>query len=96
MRYEDRTQNYTIADLRPNNMPPLGVLSKLVMFNSVNDTILTVSLSDGSSKELPRFFNFNAAMRNSFQVGARVKAFGEDKARSIYGGNSPSGISNCA
>ena len=26
-----------------------------------------------------RFFNFNAGMKNSFQIGVRVKAFGEIK-----------------
>ena len=41
--------------------------------------ILTVSLSDGTSKVTLRFFNFNAGMKNSFQNGVRVKAFGEVK-----------------
>ena len=52
--------------------------------------ILTVSLSDGTSKIMLRFFNFNAGMKNSFQIGTRVKAFGEIKRGALYGGNSSS------
>lgn len=37
MRYEDRTRITPIADLRPEQYATIEVLSKLVMFNSVND-----------------------------------------------------------
>ena len=31
-----------------------------------------------------RFFNFNAGMKNSFQIGTRVKAFGEIKRGALW------------
>ncbi|MDY6216202.1 ATP-dependent DNA helicase RecG [Actinobacillus porcinus] len=79
IRYEDRTCITPIADVRPEQYSTIEgtVQSCEVAFG--RRPILTVSLSDGTSKITLRFFNFNAGMRNSFQVGVRVKAFGEIK-----------------
>ena len=79
IRYEDRTRITPIADLCPEQYATIegGVQSCEVAFG--RRPILTVSLSDGTSKIMLRFFNFNAGMKNSFQIGARVKAFGEIK-----------------
>lgn len=79
IRYEDRTRITPIADVRPEQYSTIEgtVQSCEVAFG--RRPILTVSLSDGTSKITLRFFNFNAGMRNSFQVGVRVKAFGEIK-----------------
>ena len=78
-RYEDRTRITPISDLRPDQY---ATIEGVVQTNEVQfgrRPILTVSLSDGSSKIALRFFNFNAGMRNGLQIGARVKAFGEVK-----------------
>ena len=79
IRYEDRTRITPIADLRPEQYATIeGVVQTCeVVFG--RRPILTVSLSDGTSKIMLRFFNFNAGMKNSFQIGTRVKAFGEIK-----------------
>ncbi|SUB34051.1 ATP-dependent DNA helicase RecG [[Pasteurella] mairii] len=79
MRYEDRTRITPIVDLRPEQYATIEGLVQTCDVQFGKRPILIVSLSDSSSKITLRFFNFNAAMRNSFQVGARVKAFGEIK-----------------
>ncbi|HED4446613.1 TPA: ATP-dependent DNA helicase RecG [Pasteurella multocida] len=79
IRYEDRTRITPIHDLRPDAYATIegGVQTCEVQFGK--RPILNVSLSDGTSKIMLRFFNFNAGMKNSLQPGARVKAFGEVK-----------------
>lgn len=79
IRYEDRTRVTPIAHLRPEQYATIEALVQSCEVNFAKRPILTVSLSDGTSKLMLRFFNFNAAMRNTFQVGTRVKAFGEIK-----------------
>ncbi|MFZ7317024.1 ATP-dependent DNA helicase RecG [Avibacterium avium] len=78
-RYEDRTRITPIIDLRPEQYATISAMVQLCEVQFGRRPILTVVVSDGTSKLTLRFFNFNAAMRNSFQVGARVKAFGEVK-----------------
>ncbi|MFZ7109159.1 ATP-dependent DNA helicase RecG [Avibacterium avium] len=78
-RYEDRTRITPIIDLRPEQYATISATVQLCEVQFGRRPILTVVVSDGTSKLTLRFFNFNAAMRNSFQVGARVKAFGEVK-----------------
>ncbi|WP_044469933.1 ATP-dependent DNA helicase RecG [Mannheimia massilioguelmaensis] len=79
IRYEDRTRITPISDLRPDEYATIEGLVQTCEVQFGRRPILTVSLSDGSSKIMLRFFNFNAGMRNSFQIGIRVKAFGEIK-----------------
>ncbi|OOF70501.1 ATP-dependent DNA helicase RecG [Rodentibacter caecimuris] len=79
MRYEDRTRITPIADLRPEQYATIEGVVQTCEVRFAKRPILTVSLSDGSSKLTLRFFNFNAGMKNSFQIGTRVKAFGEIK-----------------
>lgn len=79
IRYEDRTRITPIADLRPEQYATIEGMVQTCEVSFGRRPILSVTLSDGSSKITLRFFNFNAGMRNSFQVGARVKAFGEIK-----------------
>ncbi len=45
---------------------------------------MTCQISDGSGILTMRFFNFNAAMKNSLATGRRVLAYGEAK-RGKYG-----------
>lgn len=77
MRYEDRTRITPIADLRPEQYATIEGIVQTCDVQFGKRPILTVSLSDGTSKITLRFFNFNAGMKNSLQAGARVKAFGE-------------------
>ena len=79
IRYEDRTRITPIADLRPEQYATIEGIVQTCEVQFGRRPILTVSLSDGTSKVTLRFFNFNAGMKNSFQNGARVKAFGEVK-----------------
>ncbi|AAU38342.1 ATP-dependent DNA helicase RecG [[Mannheimia] succiniciproducens] len=79
IRYEDRTRITPISDLRPEQYATIEGIVQTCEIQFGRRPILTVSLSDGTSKIMLRFFNFNAGMRNGFQPGARVKAFGEVK-----------------
>ena len=79
IRYEDRTRITPIADLRPEQYATIEGIVQTCEVQFGRRPILTVSLSDGTSKVTLRFFNFNAGMKNSFQNGVRVKAFGEVK-----------------
>jgi len=79
IRYEDRTRITPIVDLRPEQYATIEGVVQTCEVAFGRRPILTVSLSDGTSKIMLRFFNFNAGMKNSFQIGTRVKAFGEIK-----------------
>lgn len=46
--------------------------------------MMTCQISDGTGILTMRFFNFNAAMKNSLATGRRVLAYGEAK-RGKYG-----------
>lgn len=77
LRYEDRTHITPLKDLRPDSYATIEGIVQTCEVQFSRRAILVVSLSDGSSKIMLRFFNFNAGMKNSFTPGARVKAFGE-------------------
>ncbi|HDR1500844.1 TPA: ATP-dependent DNA helicase RecG [Pasteurella multocida] len=79
IRYEDRTRITPIHDLRPDAYATIEGLVQTCEVQFGKRPILNVSLSDGTSKIMLRFFNFNAGMKNSLQPGARIKAFGEVK-----------------
>ncbi|HDR1287311.1 TPA: ATP-dependent DNA helicase RecG [Pasteurella multocida] len=79
IRYEDRIRITPIHDLRPDAYATIEGLVQTCEVQFGKRPILNVSLSDGTSKIMLRFFNFNAGMKNSLQPGARVKAFGEVK-----------------
>ncbi|STO54855.1 ATP-dependent DNA helicase RecG [Canicola haemoglobinophilus] len=77
--YEDRTRITPIMDLRVDQYATIEGMVQTCDVQFGRRPILMVTLSDGTSKIALRFFNFNAGMKNSFQVGVRVKAFGEIK-----------------
>ncbi|MDO5055579.1 MAG: ATP-dependent DNA helicase RecG [Pasteurella oralis] len=77
IRYEDRTRITPIIDLRVDSYATIEGIVQTCEVQFGKRPILTVSLSDGSSKLMLRFFNFNAGMKNSLQPGSRIKAFGE-------------------
>jgi len=74
IRYEDRTRITPIADLRPEQYATIEGVVQTCEVAFGRRPILTVSLSDGTSKIMLRFFNFNAGMKNSFQIGTRDQA----------------------
>ncbi|MDF3007835.1 MAG: helicase RecG [Enterobacter kobei] len=84
LRYEDRTQLYTIAELLPGIYATVEgeVLNCNVTFGGRR--MMTCQISDGSGILTLRFFNFSAAMKNSLATGKRVLAYGEAK-RGKYG-----------
>ena len=79
MRYEDRTRITPIADIRPESFATIEGYVQHIEVQFGRRPILSVTLSDGTSKIMLKFFNFNAGMKNSLATGVRVKAFGEIK-----------------
>ena len=79
MRYEDRTRITPISDVRPESFATIEGYVQHTEVQFGRRPILSVTLSDGTSKVMLKFFNFNAGMKNSLATGVRVKAFGEIK-----------------
>ncbi|MCW8329560.1 ATP-dependent DNA helicase RecG [Photobacterium sp. SDRW27] len=79
LRYEDRTRIWPIANVMPGQHLTIQgeVLSSNISFGKRR--MLTVKISDNSGSATLRFFNFNAAMKNSFAEGKQIKAYGELK-----------------
>ncbi|WP_291973467.1 ATP-dependent DNA helicase RecG [Candidatus Symbiopectobacterium sp.] len=79
LRYEDRTHLYAIGDLLPDIYATVegDVLRNDIVFG--RKRMLTCQISDGSGVLTMRFFNFNAAMKNSLAPGQHVIAYGEIK-----------------
>ena len=79
LRYEDRTKLYPIGDLLPGlHVTVEGeVIRSDIAFG--RRRMLTCQITDGTGVLTLRFFNFNAAMKNSLSPGRRVKAYGEVK-----------------
>lgn len=79
LRYEDRTQLYPIGELLPGIYATVEgeVLNCNITFG--RRRMLVCQISDGSGILTLRFFNFNAAMKNSLATGRRVLAYGEAK-----------------
>ncbi|WJV55946.1 ATP-dependent DNA helicase RecG [Pectobacteriaceae bacterium CE90] len=77
LRYEDHTHLYLINDLLPGIYATVEgeILRCDVTFG--RRRMLTCQISDGSGMLTLRFFNFNAAMKNSLSPGQRVLAYGE-------------------
>ncbi|CCU24893.1 ATP-dependent DNA helicase RecG [Salmonella enterica subsp. enterica serovar Agona str. 57.A.08] len=84
LRYEDRP-----------HLPPMGELLPGIYATGEGEVLncnitfggrrmMTCQISDGSGILTMRFFNFNAAMKNSLATGRRVLAYGEAK-RGKYG-----------
>lgn len=79
MRYEDRTRITPISDVCPESFATIEGYVQHTEVQFGRRPILSVTLSDGTSKIMLKFFNFNAGMKNSLATGVRVKAFGEIK-----------------
>ncbi|WP_413730989.1 ATP-dependent DNA helicase RecG [Sodalis sp. RH22] len=76
-RYEDRTRLYPIGDALPGMFVTVQgeVLACDISFG--RRRMLTCRMRDDSGMMTLRFFNFNAAMKNSLAPGRRVTAYGE-------------------
>ncbi|CNI96800.1 ATP-dependent DNA helicase RecG [Yersinia vastinensis] len=79
LRYEDRTRLYRIGDLMPGLSVTVEgeVLRSDISFG--RRRMMTCQISDGTGVLTLRFFNFNAAMKNSLSPGKHVIAYGEAK-----------------
>ncbi len=76
-RYEDRTRLYAINDVLPGMYVTVqgDVLSCEIGFG--RRRMLTCRIRDETGMITLRFFNFNAAMKNSLAPGRRITAYGE-------------------
>ncbi|KEY57235.1 ATP-dependent DNA helicase RecG [Serratia sp. DD3] len=79
LRYEDRTRLYLINALLPGLFATVEgeILRCDISFG--RRRMLVCQISDGSGILTMRFFNFNAAMKNSLAIGRRITAYGEVK-----------------
>ncbi|CNJ18526.1 ATP-dependent DNA helicase RecG [Yersinia frederiksenii] len=79
LRYEDRPRLYRIGDLMPGLSVTVEgeVLRSDISFG--RRRMMTCQISDGTGVLTLRFFNFNAAMKNSLSPGKHVIAYGEAK-----------------
>jgi ATP-dependent DNA helicase RecG len=79
LRYEDRTRIYPMMALHAGLW--CAVQGQIMASDTVfgKRKILTVKISDGHGTVTLRFFNFNAAMKNSFSPGKWVHVYGEIK-----------------
>ncbi|TCV93547.1 ATP-dependent DNA helicase RecG [Biostraticola tofi] len=76
-RYEDRTRLYAIGETLPGMFATVQgeVVNTDISFG--RRRMLTCRLRDDSGVITLRFFNFNAAMKNSLSPGRQVTAYGE-------------------
>ncbi|WP_127956530.1 ATP-dependent DNA helicase RecG [Serratia microhaemolytica] len=79
LRYEDRTRLYLIASLRPGVVATVEGEVLYCDISTGRRRMLVCNISDGSGSMTLRFFNFNAAMKNSLAIGKRITAYGEAK-----------------
>lgn len=79
LRYEDRTRIWPINRVAPGQyLTVQGEVSHCsIQFGKRK--MLTVKIGDTTGSVTLKFFNFNAAMKNSFSDGKQVKAYGEIK-----------------
>lgn len=84
LRYEDRTRIWPMGQIKLGQH--LTVQGEVLTCNMTfgKRKMLTVKIGDDTGAVTLRFFNFNAAMKNSFIEGRQVKAYGEIK-RGQYG-----------
>ena len=77
LHYQDRTRLYPMGELRDGMQ--VSVQGEVFSCNVQmgKRRILKCKISDGSGTVTLNFFNFNAAQKNSFRVGRKIKCFGE-------------------
>ena len=77
IRYEDRTRITPIGALRPyrSSLIEAEVLGASIALGRRRS--LVVKVGDGTGITTLRFFHFNAAQKNSFKTGSKLRCFGE-------------------
>ena len=79
LRYEDRTRIWPINRVAPGQFLTVQGEVSHCSIQFGKRKMLTVKIGDGTGSVTLKFFNFNAAMKNSFSDGKQVKAYGEIK-----------------
>ncbi|OEG73838.1 ATP-dependent DNA helicase RecG [Shewanella colwelliana] len=77
LRYEDRTQIYSIASLYPGSY---GTIEATILSSQViqgRKRMLTCTVRDDTGTMTLRFFNFSVAQRNGLENGTTIRAYGE-------------------
>ncbi len=80
LRYEDRTRIYPIGDLLPFLHASVEGEIKSCDIQFGRKRMLLVRISDNTSTLTLRFFHFSAAQKNSLEIGAEIRCFGEVRA----------------
>jgi len=80
LRYEDRTRIYPIGDLQPFLHASIEGEIKSCDVQFGRKRMLMVRVSDNTGTITLRFFHFSAAQKNSLEVGADIRCFGEVRA----------------
>lgn len=80
LRYEDRTRVYPIGDLQPFLHTSIEGEIKSCDVQFGRKRMLMVRVSDNTGTITLRFFHFSAAQKNSLEVGADIRCFGEVRA----------------
>lgn len=79
LRYEDRTRIWPINRIAPSQFLTVQGEVSHCSLQFGKRKMLTVKIGDTTGSVTLKFFNFNAAMKNSFTQGKYVKAYGEIK-----------------
>lgn len=79
LRYEDRTRIWPINRVAPGQFLTVQGEISHCSLQFGKRKMLTVKIADTTGSITLKFFNFNAAMKNSFTQGKYVKAYGEIK-----------------
>ncbi|MCP4956152.1 MAG: ATP-dependent DNA helicase RecG [Photobacterium aquimaris] len=79
LRYEDRTRIWPINRVAPGQFLTIQGEVSHCSIQFGKRKMLTVKIGDTTGSVTLKFFNFNAAMKNSFSQGKQVKAYGEIK-----------------
>lgn len=79
LRYEDRTRIWPINRVAPGQFLTVQGEVSHCSIQFGKRKMLTVKIGDTTGSVTLKFFNFNAAMKNSFSQGKQVKAYGEIK-----------------
>ncbi|MBS0357697.1 MAG: ATP-dependent DNA helicase RecG [Proteobacteria bacterium] len=82
-RYQDRTRITPIGALRDGDYAVIEGVVQRAHIKPGRKASLVVRIEDATGSVDLRFFHFNASQKNSFQVGAKVRCFGE--VRGLHG-----------
>ncbi len=78
-RYEDRSRIWPIQSLMPGQYAATQGTIAEHHISAGRRRMLTIKITEGNAFLTLRFFNFNASIKNTFQIGLPVKVYGEIK-----------------